>query len=433
MSMRSNLIFLATGCALACGGFEPQVAEAKDAELDIDVELEVGQPTMLAGSSGTAYIKLSLKGFEAPTKKHRAPINIALVIDRSSSMSGDKIVRAKEAAVMVLDSLRSDDVISVITYDSTVDVLVPATPADDRGDIRKRIMALEPRGSTALFAGVSHGIEQAEKFKSADRVNRVILLSDGQANVGPSSPAELGRLGERAGRMGISVTTIGLGLGYNEDLMANLALRSDGNHGFAEHADDLATMFKNELGDITSVVAADIEIEFDKDVTPIRGLNRDLSIRGNKAKVSFNQLYAAQEKYILIEAKVPAHKAGQTAGIAAAQVDYRNVISKKKRRVKDDVKVAFSRSRKKVESTKRTAVSWSRPPRLRQCARVPGRLPFAIAAKSPKPRRSYARTRTGSPSRRSATRACVSRNSAPRTAKRRKRSRRRTGIARASR
>src|SRR5690606_35247421 len=113
------------------------------------------------------------------------------------------------------------------------------------------------------------------------------LLSDGQANVGPSSPNELGRLGEASGKRGISITTIGLGLGYNEDLMAQLAMRSDGNHGFAETGDELIAMFNHELGDVLSVIGqdVDIEIEFDKGVRPLRGLNRDIEIRGNKARM----------------------------------------------------------------------------------------------------------------------------------------------------
>ena len=348
--------------ALACGAsFEPNEALAKGtptADLEIEIDLEVGEPIMIAEAPGKAYVKLSITGFEPPRTVNRAPINLALVIDRSSSMSGDKIVRAKEAAVMVLDSLRPHDIISVITYDSTVDVLVPATRADDRGDIRQRIMSLSPRGSTALFSGVSHGIQEARKFKTADRVNRIILLSDGRANVGPSSPAELGRLGEQAGRQGISITTIGLGLGYNEDLMANLAQRSDGNHAFAEHADHLATIFRSELGDITSVVARDIdiEIEFDGHVRPVRGLNRDLSIRNNKAKLRLNQIYAGQEKFVLIEVDVPANKAGSQRKLASAKVGYRNLITKKRNTRRDSLRVSFSDSRSKVQKSENKVV-----------------------------------------------------------------------------
>src|SRR5262249_5389311 len=157
--------------------------------------------------------------------------------------------KAKEAALMVLDRLQPNDYLSVITYDSTVDVIVPSSHPSERSQTRELISALTPQGSTALFAGVTNGIEEVGKHLDPHRVNRIILLSDGQANVGPRSPNELGRLGEVAGRQGISITTIGVGLDYNEDLMTQLALASDGNHAFAENATDLASIFQHELGD----------------------------------------------------------------------------------------------------------------------------------------------------------------------------------------
>jgi Ca-activated chloride channel family protein len=318
---------------------------------EVVLDIEAGEPIMIAGKDQKAYVKISLTGFELPSASKRTPVNLALVLDRSSSMSGDKIEKAKQAAMMVLDRLGPDDIISVISYDSTVDVLVPATKATHKDAIRERIAALSPRGTTALFAGVSHGIEEVSKFLDAKRVNRVILLSDGQANVGPSSPNELGRLGEAAGKQGISVSSIGLGLGYNEDLMTQLALRSDGNHGFAETADQLATIFNYELGDVLSVVAQDliIEIEFDPTVRPLRGLNREVEIHGHKAQVSLNQLYSKQEKYLIIEVDVPAGKAGMSRPLADVSVAYNNMMTGKRHAMRDRLNVAFSGSRKDVE------------------------------------------------------------------------------------
>ena len=113
-------------------------------------------------------------------------------------------------------------------------------------------------------------------------MNRVILLSDGQANVGPKSATELGELGMSLGKEGISVTTIGLGAGYNEDLMANLAGYSDGNHAFVENAEDLVRIFNYEFGDVLSVVAQDlvIRIQLMDGVRPMRLLGRDGEILG---------------------------------------------------------------------------------------------------------------------------------------------------------
>jgi Ca-activated chloride channel family protein len=283
--------------ALAAPGAAPAPPPAPPpGGLDISFDVEVGEPMMIAGQEQSAYIKITLGGFALPQPKQRAPINLALVLDRSSSMGGDKLEKAKEAALMVVDRLQADDVFALVTYDSTVEILVPATKAAARDAIREQISALTPRGATALFAGVSHGLEEIAKNLNPTRVNRMILLSDGQANVGPRSPNELGRLGEIAARQGISITTIGLGLGYNEDLMTQLAMRSDGNHAFAENAVDLAQIFHHELGDILSVVAQDVQIDIDfaPGVAPVRASGRDAAITGSRAKVTLSRLYARQ-------------------------------------------------------------------------------------------------------------------------------------------
>lgn len=326
----------------------PADVATKDPEIIVDIE--AGEPIMLAGKNQKTYVKISLTGFDLPKKAKRPAVNLALVLDRSSSMSGDPFEKAKQAAIMVLDRLGPDDIISIITYDSTAEVLVPATRVTNRDALRELITSLHPRGSTALFSGVSYGIEEVSKFLESQRVNRVILLSDGQANVGPSSPNELGRLGEAAGKQGIAITTIGLGLGYNEDLMTQLAMRSDGNHGFAENADQLATIFNYELGDVLSVVAQDvtIEIEFDEGVRPVRGLNRDIEIHGRKAMFSLNQLYSKQEKYVLIEVDVPATLAGKKRDLARVAVGYDHMLTGKHHKLGDALQVSFSGSAQDV-------------------------------------------------------------------------------------
>lgn len=310
---------------------------------EITFDVDVGEPLMIAGREQSAYIKITLGGFALPAQQ-RAPINLGLVIDRSSSMAGDRLDKAKEAALMVVDRLQPDDIISVVTYDSTVEVLVPATRATARDAIREQISALEPRGSTALFAGVTHGLEEVSKFLDPKRVNRIVLLSDGQANVGPRSPNELGRLGEVAARQGISITTIGLGLGYNEDLMTQLAMASDGNHAFAENAVDLARIFQFELGDVMSVVAQDLQIDIDfaDGITPVRAIGRDATITGHKATLALSQLYAKQQKHVVFEVKVPAGTAGAKRRLADVGVSYANMLSKQKASRRGAVAIEFS-------------------------------------------------------------------------------------------
>ncbi len=184
------------------------------------LQLDVGlaRPVLLAGRKNVAHLRVSLIGRQVAAGGPRPGANVCLAIDRSGSMQGQKMVEARRGAISALQRLRASDIVSVVAYDDVVEVVVPATRASDRPVIEAGIRALEPRGSTALYAGVVKCAAEVRKFKSNDRVNRIILLSDGIANVGPSSPAELGALGARLMEQGISVATVGLGYGYNEDL-----------------------------------------------------------------------------------------------------------------------------------------------------------------------------------------------------------------------
>ncbi|MBK9036377.1 MAG: VWA domain-containing protein [Myxococcales bacterium] len=344
----SKIKLLSLGCLLALG-VGAGVAAADEPSPDLVVDIDVGEPIMIADQAGHAYIEIAITGFDSVGT--RAPINLALVIDRSGSMRGDRLERAKNAALMVVDRLGPEDILSVIGFDSTVEVLVPAGKVSDPEAVRRQIASISDRGQTALHAGVNAGLGQVREFFSGARVNRLILLSDGQANVGPSSPTALAALGVEAGRLGIPVTTIGLGLGYNEDLMTQLALSSDGNHGFAETPDQLEAIFGSELGDVMSVVANDviIDIELAPGITPIRGLNRPISITGNKAQLKLNQIYGKQRKNVIIEVAVPKGAAGKSRKLADVAVAYRNLASKKTTKVADAVAVRFDRAKGAVE------------------------------------------------------------------------------------
>ncbi len=328
-------------------------AEAKTLQLSA----ELGRPVLLADQKNIDYLKIGVTGFEREDAK-RTPVNLSIVIDRSSSMSGDKIAKAREAALLVLERLSTNDILSIVAYDSGVEVLVPATKVTDREMIETKIRRIRPRGSTALFAGVSRGIEEVRKFLDDGRVNRVILLSDGQANVGPSSPNELGRLGAAAGKEGIAVTTIGLGLGYNEDLMAQLARRSDGNHAFAENGEALVKIFGYELGDVLSVVAQELSmtVKLAEGIRPVRVLNRDGEIHGQEVVLGLNQLYAKQEKFFLLEVEVGPHAAGTNLAAADVTLSFANMQSGKTERASDSVQLSFTRSKSEVARAENRAV-----------------------------------------------------------------------------
>jgi Ca-activated chloride channel family protein len=328
---------------------QSSIADAKT----ISVNAGLATPVMQANAEGTAFLRVALTGFELDANIQRPPLNVALVLDQSSSMRGDKIARAKEAAIMAVSKLSANDVVSIVTYDTTVRVLVPATKVTDKSRLYDAIQSIQANGSTALFAGTSIGADQVTRYLSRERVNRVVLLSDGMANVGPDSPKELGDLGRALAKKGMSVSTIGLGLGYNEDLMTQLANYSDGNHDFVKNSADLARVFDREFGDAMSVVAQDVKIEIicEAGITPIRVIGRDGTIIGQRVTTRLNQLYSTQENYVILEVRVPASKNASQRQVAAVNVVYNNMATQKSEKKSDLVSVRFSNNSERVKGS----------------------------------------------------------------------------------
>lgn len=295
----------------------------------VTLDVTVSNPYLLADSRQTTFLKVGLTGFALSGQTDRAPVNVAIVLDRSGSMEGEKIARAKDAAILAVDMLDSRDIASIVTYSDSVSVLVPSTRIVDKEDVRAKVRSIYADGSTALFAGVSKGAHELRKFFERQRVNRVILLSDGLANVGPDSPGALGDLGSSLRREGISVSTIGLGLGYNEDLMVQLAQKSDGNHAFVENTRDLSRIFRYEFDDVLSVVAQEIEISIHcaPGIVPVRVMGRDADIADGVVYTTINQLYSNQQKYIMLEVEIPPQPEGKQLPVATVDISYGNMVS----------------------------------------------------------------------------------------------------------
>ena len=317
----------------------------------IDLQVNLGTPVMEAGKNQKTFLKIGLRGFDLPVESDRAPVNMAIVLDRSGSMAGDKLARAREAAIKAIGLLQSGDIVSVVTYDSVVNVVVPATKVSDKQSIYASIRRIKSGGNTALFAGVSKGASEVRKFLDKTRVNRVILLSDGLANVGPSTPSELGQLGASLGKEGISVTTIGLGLGYNEDLMTQLAGMSDGHHAFVQNSADLNRIFAAEFNTALTVVANqfNIIIRCADSIRPIRVLGRQAQIIGQEVHINLNQLSSNQEKFVMLEVEVPSGVAGEKRDLASVDVSYLDLKTKKRDSLRESVSVNFSKTREEVK------------------------------------------------------------------------------------
>jgi Ca-activated chloride channel family protein len=265
-------------------------------------------------------IKIDLSAIAGRQKVHRTPLNLAVVLDRSGSMTGAKLEKTKQAAMQLVDRLAPNDIFSLVIFSDEARVLVPAQRVEDKDALKEKIESIQADGSTALYAGVKMGAVQLQEFFSSKRINRVILLSDGLANVGPSSTRDLRRLGSDLAERGISVTTIGVGDDYNEDLMAGLAEASDANYYYVKDTEKLPEIFAKELGELLTVAARDVRIEIvcPDGVKPLGFIGRAEKFDSQRATVNLSQFTTGQNRYLFLRCLVD----GRQPDVAKVNVNY---------------------------------------------------------------------------------------------------------------
>jgi Ca-activated chloride channel homolog len=327
----------------------------------LQLKVQPANPLLLENQTQNTIIQIELQGDNTYKPTARLPVNISLVVDRSGSMNGERIQQARQAAITVLDMLQPQDIFGLVVYSDQAYTLIHPAPVGNslnRMALKETINSITSQGGTALFAGVSKGLQQVRLHKSHQYINRVILLSDGIANVGPSSPAALAALGHSAGKEGISVTTIGIGLGYNEDLMFQLASASEGNHAFVENSKDLARVFQNELGGLFSIVAQKIQLQIQcpAGVKPVQVLDQDAEIRGQTVHLHYNQMYGQQNKVILLEVQVPKKTKGESLTLANVSMHYTDPSSNAVKKSSQHASVQFTPNKQLVRSSTSTDV-----------------------------------------------------------------------------
>ena len=190
----------------------------------------------------------------------RAPLDLALVIDRSGSMSGDPLKAALESSVRIIQGLRSDDRIAVVTFDDHVQVVQPLVAIGDAHDLVNRVRLIESGGSTALFDGWQEGVKQLAPFVKKERIARVILLTDGQANHGLVDEAKIFEHVAKAAGASITTSTVGLGHGFNETLLTGMAKAGEGAANFGQTADDLSEAFEEQFAILSNSFLRQVKI-----------------------------------------------------------------------------------------------------------------------------------------------------------------------------
>jgi Ca-activated chloride channel family protein len=236
----------------------------------LDLSLKPRRGALLQGHDTQIDVLVRLAAPEAPPHRpKRDPFNLALVLDRSTSMAGKPIQEAKRCAQFIVESLEPTDRVAVVDFGHDVRIAAPSQMVGNKASLLSAIAVIDSAGNTALHAGWLAGAEEAAAHVGSHAVSRVLLLTDGQANVGERNPGVIAEDCARLAEAGVTTSTYGLGRGFNEDLLAAMARGGGGNGYYGESAEDLMDPFREEFDLLAYLFARKVRV----DVAPAEGVH----------------------------------------------------------------------------------------------------------------------------------------------------------------
>ncbi len=285
----------------------------------------------------TRYVRVFFTAPEAAHRVSRLPVNLALVLDRSGSMSGGKLDLAREAAERALAFLRPHDRFAVVVYDDQVDVVAESSKANRvaRGRTADRLREIEPRGSTDLCSGWLRGCEQVGRKLDRESIGRCLLLTDGLANQGITDPAELTRLAGRLRARGVATSTFGVGDDFDERLLQAMAEAGGGNSYYLQDATRIAEFLQSEVGEALEVVArgAALVVHLPEGASAKPLGRQRFHQSGRTARIELDDLVSGQEVELAVAIRFPLGQDGDQVDALFTLKDRDGVIDSTEERL----------------------------------------------------------------------------------------------------
>jgi Ca-activated chloride channel family protein len=318
----------------ASSGAGPEIASGQTALAQFTsgstlmLEGRLGHGKLVENAAGETFVMLEVRGEGLPGARTTAPVNLSLVVDRSGSMRGSRLTNAKNAAIAAVDRLHDGDTVSVLTFDTKTQLVV--APQEIGPGSRERIAAeirsIELGGDTCISCGIEDGLAQLERVPG--KVNRMILLSDGEATAGVRDVPTFRSIAQRARDRGASITTVGVDVEYNERILAAVAAESNGRHYFVENDAALARVFEQEAQELGSTVAsaAEATIELAPGVELERVFDRSFRRAGNSVVVPLGAFSKGETKTVLAKVRLTAGAGGRRP-VADVKLSWRDLAS----------------------------------------------------------------------------------------------------------
>jgi Ca-activated chloride channel homolog len=214
--------------------------------------VKLGEPQLI-------YMLLEISPREEKETLPSPPLNICLVLDRSTSMQGDKMDMVKATAIQLLRSLRAEDVFSVVAFSDYAEVIVPAAFNSDKKKQEGRIQMMQTSGATEIYNGLKAGMQEVRRTVDPSRVNHIILLTDGQTYGDEQACLELA---EQAAAQNIGISGMGIGNEWNDIFLDALASKTGGSSAYISNPKDIQRLLVDKFNALISTYADDVILEF---------------------------------------------------------------------------------------------------------------------------------------------------------------------------
>ncbi len=262
--------------------------------------LSLSHGKLLGGAPRTFYAELVLSADASEQAKERAPLSLAVVLDRSGSMGGEKIERAKDSVIELIRELDADDEIAVIQYDNESQIVQPlARVGSIREELVAKVRAITSGGGTNIPPALAMGLRQLEEA-GRGRVRRVVLASDGL----DSTRVQAQEIARSSAQRGVTISAMGIGLDFDEAYMGGVASAGRGNFAFVKDASALAGFLKREVkeGATTTIASATARIALPDGVRFVRAAGADArSLADGTLELSMGSLFAGDERRVVVE------------------------------------------------------------------------------------------------------------------------------------
>lgn len=300
-------------------------------EKAVRVDARLGHHVTSSTTGVETYVMIELKGSDDAVLAENNHVHLGLVIDKSGSMRGKRFDNAKASARAAIDRLVDGDTVSLVTFNTKTETVVPPTRVDpaSREAFKRSVDALVVGGDTCI----SCGIEAASSLMGGTPgiTRRMIVLSDGEPTAGVRDLEGMRSVARVARNGGITVSGIGVDLQYNEGIMAAVAEGGEGQHRFVAEPRDLSRVFESEAASLRQTVAENLEahIVLEPGVELVEVLDRPFTRAGSDLVVSLGSLTKGEVKTVLARVRVPAAVRGERLEVARISVKFSDLTKGK--------------------------------------------------------------------------------------------------------